>query len=339
LALLAVSAHVTVLKSGGYEDAGSLLILAIAAGVGIGSIVLGVALSEGRRWIGLLIGLALIAGEAFALIQSGERIITTREASQLPHKQALERHQRAKERLTAALTIPVETPSSSARLQSAEKALGIANEAVVSKAALQGCKQNCRLLLEQTVKDAQVEVAASRSELAVAALSAKREHEAEITASRAELSANSVPASASPFAHRLGIDPATLDLIAAALGAIALNGLASTLIVFGAHEHPVPPEQAIKEQKAKAVQAETVCCVSEWLSTSTERRVGNRLAVGDLFAVYRTWARLNNAEPISMVKFGRALGTCGVAKTRQGGKVLALDLVLTPARPSLRIAS
>ena len=111
LALLAASAHVTVLKSGGYQDDGNFLVLAIAGGVGIGSMVLGVALSEGRRWIALATGLALLAGEAFALIQSGERIIAAREAAQVPHRQALERHQKAKERLAAALATPARGPT------------------------------------------------------------------------------------------------------------------------------------------------------------------------------------------------------------------------------------
>lgn len=338
LALLAVSAHVTVLTSGGYEDAGSLLVVAIAAGVGTGSIVLGFALSERRRWIALLIGLALVAGEAFALIQSGERIIASREAAQVPHRQALERHQKAKERLAAAEAAWVAAPASSARLEAAEKALGAANEAVASNAALPGCKQNCRILLEQAVKDAQAGVAAARSEIQAASDGAQRAHQAEVEAARAELAANPVSSSASPFADRVGINPTTFDLLAAALGAITLNGLAAVLIVFGAHGHRDEKGPAATEETTEKAE-ERGCCVSEWLSTATERKVGNRLAVGDLFAAYGAWARINNVAPVSMVKFGKALGACGLAKKRQGGKVLALDIALATTKPALRVVA
>ena len=224
------------------------------------------------------------------------------------------------------------------RLEAAERALGTANEAVVSNAALQGCKANCRFLLEQAVKDAQAEVAAARSDIHSAAAGAQRAHEAEVNAARAELAANPVPASASPFADRVGINPTSLDLLTAALGAIALNGLAACLIVFGAHGHRHETAPAAADQATEKVE-EPACRVCEWLSTATERKVGTRTAVGDLFSAYSAWARSHDVDPGSMVKFGKALGKCGVAKKRQGGKVLALDIAMAAKKPTLRVVA
>jgi hypothetical protein len=43
-----------------------------------------------------------------------------------------------------------------------------------------------------------------------------------------------------PLADRLGIEPWKIDVLIAALGSIAINGLACGLMIFGAHGRRVP---------------------------------------------------------------------------------------------------
>ncbi len=52
---------------------------------------------------------------------------------------------------------------------------------------------------------------------------------------KAEVEANPLPASATPLADRLGLPAWALDLIMAGLLSVGANGLAGTLIAYGAH--------------------------------------------------------------------------------------------------------
>ena len=83
-ALLAVTAHASVVIGPGYGSPQGFIILAIAAGVAVGAVAIGIALSEKRRVLVCGLGLALLAGEGFTLIMTAERVIIAREAQQAP---------------------------------------------------------------------------------------------------------------------------------------------------------------------------------------------------------------------------------------------------------------
>ena len=72
-------------------------------------------------------------------------------------------------------------------------------------------------------------------EVTAAAQEAQQLHAKAIEAAKAEVAANPLPASATPLADRLGWAPWVLDLVMAALLSIGANGLAGTLIAYGAH--------------------------------------------------------------------------------------------------------
>ncbi len=84
LALLAAACHATITHSGGYGTPHAYLTIAIAAGVGVGALAIGAAWSQRRRALSVAILLALVCGELFGLVMTGERLIDAREAKQAP---------------------------------------------------------------------------------------------------------------------------------------------------------------------------------------------------------------------------------------------------------------
>ena len=90
---------------------------------------------------------------------------------------------------------------------------------------------NCRALLQGQVDAAQAEVAEARDDLA----HRNAEAASELGAARAVLANMKAPASATPLADRLGAPAWMIDLLTAALGSMAANGLGCGLIAFAAH--------------------------------------------------------------------------------------------------------
>ena len=230
LALLAATAHVTVLATGGYNDPHAVLVIAITAGVGVGALCIGQAFAQRRFTVAFLIAVALLSGEAFGLLQTGERIISAREEAQLPAQQARTDRADAAKAVTAA-KLALDKLTTSHRLDAALEAKATADRAVVSQAALRGCRRNCRALLQQQVDTASAEIKSARAALQTkVANSTVRLRNAE-----SALAAIKVPRSGAGLADRLGLPAWGLDLIAAALGSIAANGLGCCLLAFGAH--------------------------------------------------------------------------------------------------------
>lgn len=148
------------------------------------------------------IALGLVCGELYGLIGTAERLVAAREAAHAPRK--AEDARRA---------------SAAARVAEAVKAAAEASSAALDMAAAPSCQRNCRALLEQ----------------------AKVETKAEIDAARAALAALPPLEDAAPLAQRLGWQPWALDLVAAALGSLAANGLGAALIAFAVHsKRPAP---------------------------------------------------------------------------------------------------
>lgn len=239
LALLGAAAHVNILAGGGYgtAHAHAVITLAVAAGVAVGALAIGAAWGQRRRTLALAILVALLAGEAFALISTAERLIAAREAVQAPLRAHLQIVDKARHRVARAEASLATAPTTSPRLEAALAAKAAADRAVVEKAAEKGCAANCRALLEQQVAAAGTELAAARAEIEKARTMA----EAELVAARTALAALPAPASASPLADRLGVPAWALDLLTAALGSIAANGLGGLLLAFAGHgQHQRP---------------------------------------------------------------------------------------------------
>lgn len=230
LAILAFVVHAAIMASGGYGTPAAPLMIALGAGLAAGALAVGVAWEEGHRALGVGLVVTLLAGEAWALVQTAERTITHRDQQQAPLRAAVDTRARAAERVKTAeeaLAAIGDTP----RLASAQAAKAAADAAVVAKAAEKGCVTNCAKLLQSQAEAAAAEVAAARAEI-----TGKRAvAEGRLEQARANLAALPLPPSATPLADRLGIQPWKLDLGVAALASVAANGLAALLLAFAAH--------------------------------------------------------------------------------------------------------
>jgi hypothetical protein len=72
LAILSLIVHAGIMASGGYATPGAPPMMALGAGLAVGAPTVGVAWWEGRRALGVCLIIALVAGEAWALLHKGE---------------------------------------------------------------------------------------------------------------------------------------------------------------------------------------------------------------------------------------------------------------------------
>ncbi len=179
-----------VIDAGHLTGSDANLVAALSIAVALAAIVLPRA-SKGMMFT---LVMALLAGEAFNLLASAERIIITRENTASLITGNNSKATAAQARLTMALAAQTEQRS-------------LAVEAV----AMPSCAKECRALIERQATTVDAEVITARSDLATAP----------------------VVKSATPLADRLGVAPWALDLIAAALLSIGANGLGACLIAFG----------------------------------------------------------------------------------------------------------
>jgi len=117
--ILAAVAHVTIQSTGGYGSAHSWVTIGVAAGVAAGSVFSGMAWTDERHTLAILLVLAIIAGEAYGFIATAERLIVAREAAQAPLRQLAVDRARAKGALDAATATLKGFPTSTLRLDRA----------------------------------------------------------------------------------------------------------------------------------------------------------------------------------------------------------------------------
>jgi hypothetical protein len=258
LTLLAATAHVTIMATGGYLHAHAVLTLAIAAGVGSGALAIGSAWASDRKALAVWLVIAILAGEAYGFVSTAERLVVARESAQAPLRAAGDAVTKAVTRVSNAEAAVTKAPETSPRLERALKAKATADETALTKAAERGCRDNCRALLQAQVDQAGQEVAAARADIEKVARAATDELEAARTA----FAGLRPPASATPLADRLGIPPWVLDLLSSALGSMAANGLAAGLLCFAAHGRAYVSEpqgpQLSKPSQEVTVEAATV---------------------------------------------------------------------------------
>lgn len=281
--IIAATAHVGILASGGYAAPAAPLQIAVALGLCVGSICLGMAWGD-RRWaVVASLAVALLAGEAFAVLTTAERTIAARDATAAPAREA---------EATRAAAV--------ARVAGAEASKRAADASALSEAAKPGCKSECRKLIEGAKADARRELDAAQ--LALAALPAVR--------------------SSAPLAERLGLPAWLLDVIAAALASIAANGLGASLIAFGAHRAPserkpgaaVDSAQPAHPNPAEARTAEPLALPAPTPRDHAARFGLDMLApaavstpVVKLHSAYRDWCRTNGHEPFPAREIGPAM--------------------------------
>jgi hypothetical protein len=184
-------------------------ILALALGAVVAALVASEAWRSGRKVLASCLVLSLVAGEGFSLIMGAERLLSARE----------ERYRAASEVNTARWIATV-------RVESASSALSATEAAVLKEAGKGGCKSACQAL------QAEAEQARRRLEAANGSLQATPTEKNEAL-----------------LATTIGLPPALVEILPALLFSTALNGLAFTLLAFGAH---MPSETAASTPKGPA---------------------------------------------------------------------------------------
>ena len=140
--ILALVVNGSITATGGYGTSTAQLTIGLAAGLVAGSVAVGVAWEEGRRGIAWCLVVALVAGEAWALLQTAERTVTHRDQQQAPLHAAADTRAKAAERVKAA-EAAVAAIGDTPRLRKAETAKTAADAAVVAKSSEKGCVSNC----------------------------------------------------------------------------------------------------------------------------------------------------------------------------------------------------
>lgn len=338
VAILAAVTHVTVVSTGGYGTPHSFVAIAIAAGVGVGAVFVGMAWKN-RRWavaFGLLV--SIVAGEAFGLSQTADRLVAGSDAKQAPLREYAQVHARAKADVDAAEK-EVEKASTSARLRAAEVAKTKADQAVTDSAKEMGCRANCRELLQRAVDDAAREVAAARADL----VAAKEAAERKLERTKQALRDMKAPVSSTPLADVTGVAPWAVDLGQALLGSIGANGLACFLLMFGAHGTHRQPETITLEPteiRPKSVDAprQPKLNVSRSVRDHAARFALDRLTPNgsgvDLVAIrdaYRAWSQAQR-DRYSDAEIAKALADlfqeAGIPVAEQDGRLIALGVSL-----------
>jgi hypothetical protein len=338
LLLLGATAHVTIEATGGYGTPHAVLTMAIAAGVGIGALCVGAAWSTGRRGLALWLAFAMLAGEAFGLLSTAERLIVSREAAQAPLRLAEKDHAKAAERVQNAAAALASLPITSPRLEAAKAAKGVADAAAVRKSAERGCLENCRKLLQSQVDAAATEVEQARAELSRARTAAEQE----LTAARAALANAKAPASPTPLADRVGVPAWIIDLVTAALGSMAANGLGCGLLAYGAHHtrRPQADQSAPAADVALLPPAEIEPAVRnrkhaahfafERLRPSEGAAAGAYLS--EIRREYRRWCDERGQPPLPAAQIGSALAelfeSAGIVLADRDGRLVAVGIAI-----------
>jgi hypothetical protein len=357
LALVCSAAHVTIMSGGGYSQTAAIVTMALAIGVTVGAAALGAAAGHGRLALAIAIGLGLAAGEAYALLSTSERVIVAREAAQVPLRDALKRHQDAERRVSEARTAldkVGEVQTTSTREVAAKASLEAANRAIVEKAALPGCRENCRQLLQTQADEARRELETAQRDVANQGKERRQKAERELATAEQALETSPLPGSATPLADRLGIQPWLLDIIAAGLLSLGVNGLGAALIALAAHGKAKPEPIVIERTtapivltpepaKPKAIAPANVVAlpnpthgrVSRFVAEQLEPASRGKIEVVDLYKAYASWCERVALQAFDVNEFGdqlqQALEIAGITTKAQRDKVYLVGVGLRAA--------
>ena len=170
-------------------------VLALALGAVAAALVVSEAWRAGRRTLASCLVLSIVAGEGFGLIMGAERLLFARE-----------------ERQRAVSEVNTGRWIATVRVESASTMLAVTEAALLKEMGRGGCKSACQAL------QSEAEQARQRLEAANRAL-------------------QSAPAEKNTalLAATLRLPAALLEIVPALLFSAALNGLAFSLLAFGAH--------------------------------------------------------------------------------------------------------
>ncbi len=334
LGLLGAAAHVNIQYMGGYDSPQAIMLIAAVVGLGGGAVYVSRAGAQGRRAIGAMMLVALICGEAFALLSTAERVIAARDRQQEPLRIAAETRAKATERIEEAEAARAGI-TDNPRLERALAAHNAARAAVISESSKRTCSRTCIAALEQQAAEAAAEVKAARAESEMAMAEAERE----VSEARATLAALPAVRRADSLAAILGWPVWAVDLTAAALASISVNILGALFIAFGAHEPRsriltigAQPSGISEPEPEPALSADrhAPLFMAERLKWSRDRHT----PVAEIGEAYRTWARAKGIEALLPIEIGPRLsalfGDAGVPVTDIDGTRVAVGIALRP---------
>lgn len=315
LILVGSAAHGTILASGGYDHPAALVTIALALGVAVGAAAIGTAAGHGRLGLAVAIGLGLAAGEGYGLLSTSERVIVAREAAQAEMRNTQARHDAATKSLLEArdaLKAMEAASGVSERQAKAQAAMDAAVAAIRDQASLPGCKENCRQLLTTQAADARRELDAAQADGAKSIKERRETAEKAVTDAEAAVAAAPLASSPTPLADRVGVQPWLLDIIAAVLLSLGVNGLGAALIALAAHGHARGPLQDLTVAKQAASNDNqapevTVGRVSRFIGEYIEPAESGRIEVADLYKAYRAWCQRGGMVAVDMMEFGDRL--------------------------------
>lgn len=361
--IIGAATHVTIEATGGYGTPHAPLAIAIACGVIVGAVCVGRAWAE-RRWIlAAFITVALLSGEAWAMLSTAERIIAGREAAAEPARDLAKQRAAAEKRLEAARAAPM---PSAARLEAALQAKARADASIAADASKRTCAVNCKELLNRAITDAANEVAAARRELDAAT----QAREAKIAAAVAALEDVPAPKAEAPLADRLGLPAWALDLIAASLASLSANGLGAGLIAYGAHgTHGRKSAETAQPAPAAKTEKTPLTIVAEFTATQEANSkpavvvplpapkdpkqhaakfgldclqpdAAALTALSDVQAAYVDWCAHAQTPPLPTAKIAAALAALfedsGLAIEEQNGRLYVRGVGLAGALKAIR---
>lgn len=183
-------------------------IYALALGVFVTAGIIGIAISAKRYALGGFLIFCLLCGEGYNFVKTAEREIASRETTQ-----------------SATDTVLLSRETMRGTIKDAKAELTKAQQAVRDNAAAKSCLANCVLALGNAVIAAQ----------------------AALDDANAEYAKTTRPPSTNGLAERSGFAAWMIDLLAAALKSLAMNGLAAGLVAFGAHGVVVPVQRKSRD--------------------------------------------------------------------------------------------
>lgn len=300
-AIIGCVTYATVKTVGGIEAPTAPLLIALACGLVVGSMACGLAWSSGRKALAVAMAITLLTGEAYVLLNTGERELEAREAKQAPVRAAMV--ERAKlEKASAS------TPRLAAALAAQE---AVRNDAR-AKIAEASCVKLCHALLreQQAAADREVEIA-------------RAEASEKFDAAQVALAAIPAAAAVSPLAARINVPDWVLDLIRAGLFSVSANGLGAFLLAFASHggQRSVPVSNSVQAETPKALSFER-----EYTDQEIEdlKRVLNGL---DRPVTNDQLAALLKCSKSEASKRWRRGAEAGVVEAQRAGRYVHLRLV------------
>jgi hypothetical protein len=319
LIALAAGGYMAVVASGGLSSQSAPGLIAMGVVLAVGAASIGHALAGRHFGIAVVIGLGMLAGECGAMLQTAQRITAAREAMRAPVAAHALKRQAAIDDLTKAEAVTPEAIDRT-RLETAERAKSQAETAVRDKAADKGCRENCRVLLQTAVDNAQREIEAARSEIATretvqSATIAKR-----IDRARAAVAVLPPPQSATPLADNTGLPEWAIDVAEALMLALAINLPASALLALGVKMSARPKTPAAVKFEDRALELNTTKAlpvIHKRNAMAEAERFGvamlrpdrdARLSPGELRSAYLEWCQAVDLDPLPINEIAPALG-------------------------------